>query len=151
MEAEDQLIDRITKAVPSAAGGAHLRGPLGPLVKMGVGDDAAIIAPRGASDWILTCDAFLEGVHFLRQLHPADSVGYKALARATSDVAAMGGLPRAFLLTLALPDALTGRWLDYFFAGMKRAARALRVQLVGGDTTKSPRMFISITVLGEAP
>jgi thiamine-monophosphate kinase len=149
MEAEDQLIDRIGKALsfrPGWRSGAALR----PLVKLGVGDDAAILEPRAASDWILTCDAFIEGVHFLRELHPAESVGYKSLARATSDIAAMGGAPRAFLLTLALPEALSGHWLDQLLAGMKRASRSLGVKLIGGDTTKSPEVFVSITVLGEA-
>jgi thiamine-monophosphate kinase len=150
MEAEDQLIDRIAKALPFAGPG-RFGAALRSLVKLGIGDDAAILTPRAGSDWILTCDAFIEGVHFLRDLHPADSVGYKSLARATSDIAAMGGLPRAFLLTLALPEALTGLWLDRFLAGMKRAARILGVRLIGGDTTKSPQVFISITVLGEAP
>lgn len=120
-------------------------------LKLGIGDDAAILASAGGADCILTCDAFIEGVHFLRDLHPADSVGYKSLARAASDIAAMGAQPRAFLLTLALPESLTGRWLDGFLAGMKRASRGLGVLLIGGDTTKSPRVFISITVLGEAP
>ncbi|MGH6879002.1 MAG: thiamine-phosphate kinase [Rhizomicrobium sp.] len=120
-------------------------------LKLGIGDDAAILAATGRTDCILTCDAFIESVHFLRDLHPADSVGYKSLARAASDIAAMGALPRAFLLTLALPAPLAGRWLDRFLAGMKRAARQLDVQLIGGDTTKSARVFISITVLGEVP
>jgi len=148
MEAEDQLIDKITKALPSL-GRKRFRGALRSLVKLGIGDDAAILSPRAASDWILTCDAFIEGVHFLRDLHPADSVGYKSLARAASDIAAMGGLPRAFLLTLALPEVLSGRWLDQFLAGMKRASRTVGVHLIGGDTTNSPRVFISIAVLGE--
>jgi thiamine-monophosphate kinase len=151
MEAEDQLIGRIAKSVRSALGRGHLATRNGLRVKLGIGDDAAILSPTGGSDWIFTCDAFIEGVHFLRDLHPAGSVGFKSLARATSDIAAMGGLPRAFLLTLALPDALTGRWLDLFLAGMKRATRTLDLRLIGGDTTKSPRVFISITVLGEAP
>jgi thiamine-monophosphate kinase len=150
MEAEDQLIDRIAKALPSAGRG-RFGSTLQSLIRLGIGDDATILSPRAGSDWILTCDAFIEGVHFLRDLHPADSVGYKSLARAASDIAAMGGLPRAFLLTLALSESLAGRWLDHFLAGMRRAARVLGVQLIGGDTTKSPQVFISITVLGEAP
>jgi thiamine-monophosphate kinase len=149
MEAEDQLIDRIAKAL-SGTGHGRLGGTLRSLVKLGIGDDAAVVSPDGGRDWILTCDAFLEGVHFLRRRHPADSVGYKSLARATSDIAAMGAIPRAFLLTLALPEKLAGRWLDQCLAGMRRAARALGVQLIGGDTTASPQVFISITVLGEA-
>lgn len=150
MPVEDQLIDRIAKALSSARS-VRAGGALRSLFKLGIGDDAAILSPGRSTDWILTCDAFLEGVHFRRELHPADSVGYKSLARAASDIAAMGGAPRTFLLTLALPEALTGRWLERFLAGMKRASRTLGVRLIGGDTTKSPRVFISITVLGEAP
>ncbi|MGA9884919.1 MAG: thiamine-phosphate kinase [Candidatus Acidiferrales bacterium] len=151
MEAEDQLIERIAKSLLSAARRKRAAGRAELRLKLGMGDDAAILAPGGSTDWILTCDAFIEGIHFLRDLHPADSVGYKSLSRATSDIAAMGAQPRAFLLTLALPENLTGRWLDGFLAGMKRAARILGVRLIGGDTTKSPHVFISITVLGEVP
>jgi thiamine-monophosphate kinase len=97
----------------------------------------------------LTCDAFLEGVHFLARTHPPDSVGYKSLARATSDIAAMGATPRFFLLTLALPHKRTGRWLGEFLRGMGRAARSLGMRLIGGDTTKSAEVAISITVVGE--
>jgi thiamine-monophosphate kinase len=97
----------------------------------------------------LTCDAFLEGVHFLAGTHPPDSVGYKSLVRATSDIAAMGATPGFFLLTLALPRKRTGRWLDEFLRGMGRAARSLGMRLMGGDTTKSAEVAIGITVVGE--
>jgi len=147
---EDQLIERVVKALPSITpdrGAAvrlgHLRAPFG------IGDDAAVLSPAGKEDWIVTCDAFIEGVHFLRHVHPADSVGCKSIARAASDVAAMGGAPRAFLLTLALPQDCTARWLDQFLAGMKRAALKLGLRLIGGDTTRTPLIFISVTVIGE--
>ncbi len=140
---EEQLIRRITRAIPSKIGGHQ-----GSL-RLGIGDDAAIVMPRGGTEWVLSCDAFLEGVHFLGKLHPPDSVGYKALVRATSDLAAMGATPRLFLMTLALPSSRTGDWLDGFLSGMGRAARALGMQLAGGDTTKSWMVSISITVLGE--
>jgi thiamine-monophosphate kinase len=61
----------------------------------------------------------------------------------------MGAKPRFFLLTLALPASQTGTWLDLFLQGMARAARRLGMELIGGDTTTSPRVSISITVLGE--
>jgi thiamine-monophosphate kinase len=140
MEQEDQLIERIRRAVPSRNRGS---------LQLGIGDDAALISPRKGFEWALSCDAFLEGVHFLVNRHPADSVGFKALARATSDLAAMGAQPRTFLLTLALPSARTGKWLDEFLRGMGRAARQLGMSLAGGDSTKSARISISITVLGE--
>jgi len=140
---EDQLIRRIIRAIPSKIG------PHEGVLRLGIGDDAAIVMPRGGTEWVLSCDAFLEGVHFLGKLHPPDSVGYKALVRATSDLAAMGATPRLFLMTLALPSSRTGDWLDGFLSGMGRAARALGMQLAGGDTTKSRMVSISITVLGE--
>src|SRR5208282_4439867 len=118
-------------------------------LKMGIGDDAAIISPAARTELVLSCDTFLEDLHFRNQTHPPDSVGYKALARATSDLAAMGATPRYFLLTLALPAARTGAWLDGFLRGMARASRELGITVIGGDTTQSRTVFISITVLGE--
>jgi thiamine-monophosphate kinase len=143
MNAEEQLIRRIARTVPSQFG----RGAGG--LRLGIGDDAAILAPARGVDLVLSCDAFIEGVHFLARTHPPDSVGYKSLARATSDLAAMGATPRFFLLTLALPRERTGRWLEEFLRGMGRAARSLGMRLIGGDTTKSAKVAISITVLGE--
>src|SRR5271156_3256850 len=118
-------------------------------MRLGIGDDAAILAPGRNVEWVLSCDAFLDGVHFLAKSYPPDSVGYKSLVRAASDLAAMGAEPRLFLLTLALPARLTGAWLDRFLRGMGRAARLLGIRLAGGDTTKSATGSITITVLGE--
>jgi thiamine-monophosphate kinase len=144
LDNEDQLIERIAKAVPSIRG----VGRNGEL-RLGIGDDAAVLAPGRNTEWVLSCDAFLDGVHFLSKNYPPDSVGYKSLVRAASDLAAMGATPRLFLLTLALPARLTGKWLDGFLLGMGRAARLLGMRLAGGDTTKSAKVSISITVLGE--
>ncbi len=118
-------------------------------MRLGIGDDAAVLAPGRNTEWVLSCDAFLDGVHFLAQSYPADSVGYKSLVRAASDLAAMGAQPRIFFLTLGLPARLTREWLDEFLRGMGRAARLLGMRLAGGDTTKSGTVSISITVLGE--
>ena len=109
-----------------------------------------ILRERRKTDWVVTCDAFLEGVHFLPDATPADSVGYKSLARATSDIAAMGAIPRFFFLTLAIPATHTGNWFDQFLDGMARAARELGLRLAGGDTTQFSSVAISLTVLGEA-
>lgn len=141
---EDEIVRRIARAIPSATGGMD-----GKALRLGIGDDAAIVVPGRNAEWVLSCDAFLEGVHFLADRHPPDSVGYKSLARAASDLAAMGATPRLFLLTLALPANRTGTWLDGFLRGMGRAARLLGMRLAGGDTTKSRAVSISITVLGD--
>lgn len=144
MDSEGQLIRRIARAIPSGFGGRARDG-----LRLGIGDDAAVIVPGRGAELVLTCDAFLEGVHFLADVHPPDSVGYKSLVRATSDIAAMGAKPRFFLLTLAIPVGRTGVWLDGFLRGMARAARSMGMCLAGGDTTRSSRVSISITVLGE--
>jgi len=113
------------------------------------GDDASLWVPRSGYETILTCDWFLEGSHFLREKHPADAVGWKCLARAVSDVAAMGGEPRCFLLSLALPVSLTGQWMSGFLKGLRRASWKLGCELAGGDTTNRDQVLISVTVIGE--
>jgi thiamine-monophosphate kinase len=116
---------------------------------LGIGDDAALLSARPGYEIILTCDWFLEGTHFLRKPYPADSVGWKCLARAVSDIAAMGGKPLCFLLSLALPETHTGRWLNEFLSGLRRAARKLKCPLAGGDTTRSLSILANVTVVGE--
>jgi thiamine-monophosphate kinase len=142
---EDLLIQRIARAVPTGRG---FRGRDHGIV-LGIGDDAAVLASSRDNEWVVSCDAFIEGVHFLADVHPADSVGYKALARATSDLVAMGAEPRLFLLTLSVPTKRTGGWLDRFLKGLGRAARSLDMHLAGGDTTAGATVAINVTVLGE--
>lgn len=139
MVSEDQLIQRVMRRFPSIKQG----------LRVGIGDDAAVLRPRACTEWVVTTDAFLENVHFLRKVHPAKAVGYKALARATSDIAAMGARARYFFLTLGLPDACAEAWLDDFLYGMAQAGRRFGLTLAGGDTTKYPVVVTSITVVGE--
>src|SRR2546425_1183816 len=121
----------------------------GRSITLGMGDDAALFRPKPGHEIILTCDWFLEGTHFLREKHPPDAVGWKCLARAVSDVAAMGGAPRCFLVSLALPETHTGRWLDLFLGGLRRASRKFQCPLAGGDTTWRNEILINVTVVGE--
>jgi thiamine-monophosphate kinase len=144
---EGDLIERITKgfAVPRL----NLK-QLGRPPHSWIGDDAAVILTDAKKNWVLSCDFFLEGVHFLpEERTPPEAVGYKALARATSDLAAMGARPRYFLLSLALPARRTGKWMDRFLAGLRRAAREYGMALIGGDTTEKNEVAISITVIGD--
>jgi thiamine-monophosphate kinase len=137
---EDELVREIARHFPRG-----LSRGLG----LGIGDDAALWKAKPGFASILTSDWFLEVSHFLLDKHPAESVGWKCLARAASDIAAMGGAPRCFLLNLALPAAATGKWLKRFLGGLRRAAGSLDCVLAGGDTTRSNRILISITVIGE--
>jgi thiamine-monophosphate kinase len=139
---ENELVRRIC-----AIGTATAR--VNSAVRLGIGDDAALFSPRRGNETILTCDWFLEGTHFLRDKHPADSVGWKCLARAVSDIAAMGGEPRCFLLSLAFPESHAGRWLDEFLSGLRRAARKFKCPLAGGDTTRRDEILTNVTVVGE--
>jgi thiamine-monophosphate kinase len=143
---EDSLLRKIAESARSSWTPTAI-----PSVSLGVGDDAALFRPQPGYQTILTCDLFLEGTHFLREKHPPDAVGWKCLARAVSDVAAMGGTPRCFLLSLALPRTHTARWLDQFLAGLRRASRKFHCALAGGDTTRRSDILINITVVGEIP
>jgi thiamine-monophosphate kinase len=138
---ENDVIARFTAVARSGASGGQLR--------LGIGDDGALFAPRPGYETIVTCDWFLEGTHFLRNLHPADAIGWKCLVRALSDIAAMGGAPKCFVLSLALPSGYTGEWLSRFLRGLRRAARKFACPLAGGDTTERREILISITALGE--
>lgn len=122
-----------------------------PQVRLAIGDDAALLRPRRGFEAILTCDWFLEGTHFLVNRHPPDSVGWKCLARGVSDIAAMGGEPKCFLLSLGIPKSRTGQWLNGFLKGLQQAANAFRCQLVGGDTTRHSSVLINVTAIGEVP
>lgn len=139
MAREDELIERVRRRFPSVGDG----------LRVGIGDDAAVLRPGAGTEWVVTTDAFFENVHFLRKAHSPKAVGYKALARATSDIAAMGARGRYFFLTVGLPDACTGTWFDHFLDGMARAARQFGLILAGGDTTKYPLVVASLTVVGE--
>jgi thiamine-monophosphate kinase len=141
---ENLILKRIIGRAANSA-----RNLVGHGIRVGIGDDAAIFRPKAGYETILTCDWFLEGTHFLRDKHPPDAVGWKCLARAVSDVAAMGGVPRCFLLSLALPRSHTGRWLDEFLDGLRRAARKFDCALAGGDTTRRREILINVTVVGE--
>src|SRR5260221_12770565 len=112
---EDQLVQRIAKALAFKSGAR---------LALGIGDDAALVAPTAGYATVLTCDWFLKGSHFLRDKHPPDSIGWKCLARAVSDVAAMGGEPTHFLLSLAVPRKHTRLGLDRFLRGVPPPRRA---------------------------
>lgn len=115
-------------------------------VRVGVGDDAAILECPAGTELVAAVDSLVDGVHFPHG-SPAASVGHRALAVNLSDLAAMGARPAWALLALTLPQA-DESWLSEFAAGMAALARDHEVALVGGDTTSGP-LCITVQVLGH--
>jgi len=110
-----------------------------PSVRLGIGDDAALVGVAPGHELILTTDLSIEGVHFTRALHPARSVGHRALARSLSDIAAMGGTTRFALVSLAISKRTTRAWVQEFYGGIRALARQFGVALIGGDTRSEER------------
>lgn len=121
----------------------HKKGWLGP------GDDAATIPPF-TGELLISTDLLLEDVHFRLSATDPHRLGFKALAVNVSDIAAMGGRPVAFTLAAALPAELELIWAQEFYAGLKEAASRFDCPLVGGDTSKSDKILLSVTIFGEA-
>jgi thiamine-monophosphate kinase len=115
---------------------------------LGVGDDAALLAPTPGHVIVAAVDMLVGGRHFFADAD-AESLGHKALAVNLSDIAAMGATPKWALLALALPDNDPG-WLAAFARGLYALADAHGVELVGGDTTRGP-LNLCVTILGEIP
>jgi len=140
------LIARL-KALASAHSSSRIR--------LGIGDDCAILRPPSGHELLVTTDFSLEGRHFRRAWHPAASIGHRALARGLSDIAAMGGRPLAAFLSLALPKAVARneRWLDGFLNGLLALAAETDTPLAGGDTSEAPSADIlaDIVLVGSAP
>jgi len=123
----------------------------GPGVRVGVGDDCAVLESDAGSLLLATTDLLIEDVHFRRRwAEPAD-LGWKSLAVNLSDIAAMGGRPRWALVALACPEGTSLDEAEAFFEGVLALASEHEVAVVGGDTSASPRGWIvNITLLGEA-
>ena len=117
-------------------------------VRVGVGDDGAVIMPPGSRELIAVTDTLVEGVHFPAGSPPA-SIGHRAFAVNLSDMASMGAEPAWALLALTLPQADDG-WLEQFARAAGDLCRRHGVSLIGGDTTRGP-LSITVTMLGIAP
>ena len=132
---EFELIDRFFRRAPRHA-------------VAGVGDDAALIAPKPGHEVAVSVDMLVAGTHFFADVEP-ETLGHKTLAVNLSDMAAMGATPRWALLAGALPDA-DPAWLAAFARGFFALADAFAVDLIGGDTTRGP-LNLCVTILGEVP
>ena len=134
-----------------------------PAVLRGIGDDCAVLRLFGSgrgrgeervreNDTLITTDFSLEGIHFRRDWHSAESVGQRCLARGLSDIAAMGGDPVAAFLSLALPRGLPQSWVNRFTRSLLSLAERYSVTLAGGDSAESPNGILAdIVVVGTVP
>lgn len=137
---ERALVDRLTQ---------HIDTPP-PFVTLGIGDDAAVMAPERGTHDVITTDSLVEDVHFRRDWTSADAIGHKALAVSLSDLAAMGATPRASLLSLILPASYPLDDFDALVRGVAALARSSGAAVIGGNLTRSPGpLIVDVTAIGS--
>jgi thiamine-monophosphate kinase len=124
-----------------------------PALRLGIGDDCAILRPEKNEEIIVTTDLSLENVHFRRDWHRPEVVGHRCLTRGLSDIAAMGGRPLAAFLSLAVPESLIRNkrgqsWLERFYDGLLALAKSSGVPLAGGDLAQNPTITADIVLVG---
>jgi len=136
---EFELLARIRERLPAG----------GPRIRLGSGDDAAITVPEGAT--ATSVDALVDGIHFRRDDATPAQIGHKALATALSDLAAMGAEAGEAYAVLGLPGDFDEDECVELLEGMLALAADTGTSLAGGDMTRSPALFLAITVVGHAP
>lgn len=130
-------------------------------LRLGIGDDCALLAPKPGEELAVTTDLSIAGRHFRLDWHQPEAVGHRALARGLSDLAAMGARPVAAFLSLGVPRQLTtktglGRagsrsWVQRFLDGLLALAEAHKTPLAGGDLAESPVAVADIVLIGAVP
>jgi thiamine-monophosphate kinase len=116
---------------------------------VGIGDDAAVVDIPPNHSLVFCSDLLAENAHFIRGLHPADSIGFKAIASNVSDVAAMGGVPMHFLISLAAPAGLDWTWFEEFYGGVENACAQFEISLAGGDSSSADSIFVDVAMIGR--
>jgi thiamine-monophosphate kinase len=141
--AEKTLIEEIRRSA---------RKDKGKSVVTGIGDDCAVLRVPPGHELLVTTDFTLEKVHFRRDWHRPELVGRRCLTRGLSDIAAMGGEPRAAFLSLAVPSDVPQKWVDRFLKGLLDLAAEFKLPLAGGDTAQSAGgIQADIVVVGSVP
>ncbi len=129
--------------------GRILGKPRNPLL-VGIGDDAAVYPTTETQVHVVTSDMLIENVHFDRMFHPLRYLGFKAISVNASDVCAMNALPRYATVSLGLPHNVSVEMIEELYQGMARACALYGMDLIGGDTTASKQLVISVTAIGDA-
>ena len=144
MRRENEIIEHIIKRCACS----H---PAHPMLKKGIGDDAAVWLPPGARElWSVSADMLVEEVDFRREWTTPFELGQKSISVNLSDLAAMGSMPRFYTVSLGIPANTTNRWIGEFYDGLTMRGREHGAILVGGDLSGSDKITISITVFGES-
>jgi thiamine-monophosphate kinase len=138
---EQELIQQVRRAAGAGAS-----------VVKGIGDDCAVLRVPSGHEVLVTTDFSIEKVHFRREWHPPELVGWRCLTRGLSDIAAMGGEPLAVFLSLAVADNVAQKWVDRFLKGLLELAKESGISLAGGDTAQSAGgIQADIVVVGSVP
>jgi thiamine-monophosphate kinase len=138
---EQKLIQQIRRSVRR-----------GKSVVTGIGDDCAVLRVPPGHELLVTTDFTIENVHFRRDWHSPELVGWRCLTRGLSDVAAMGGQPRAAFLSLAVSSDVPQKWVYRFLKGLLDLAEEFKLPLAGGDTAQSAGgIQADIVVVGSVP
>ena len=115
----------------------------------GVGDDAAVINAGGTTQLVST-DLLIEGIHFDLMYAPLKHIGYKAIATNLSDIYAMNAIPKQVVVSLGISNRFSVEAIEELYEGLRYACKRYKVDLVGGDTTASPKgLVVNVTVIGE--
>src|SRR5262245_6545937 len=130
---EDRLLARLKGVIDAPPRGV-----------VGIGDDAAVWDGQ-----LLTTDTLVENVHFRRAWCSPEELGWKALAVNLSDIAAMGGTPRAALVSLMLPPQTAVEVVLRLYVGMGRLAKTSHTAIVGGNLGRGPAVSVTLTLTGE--
>ena len=139
----------LLKRIRQRSVGVHSR-----EVRLGIGDDCAVLRLPPGEEAVVTTDLSLEGRHFRLDWHSPESIGHRTLARGLSDLAAMGARPVAVFLSLAVPKKLTAAarnakpWTERFYDGLLRLAETHRIPLAGGDLAEFPQVVADIVLVG---
>ncbi len=132
-----------------AASGVPAVAPAWRRVIKSIGDDTSVTLPSPGSVLLTTTDTLVESTHFERPYTPARLLGRKALSVSLSDIAAMGGAPLFFLVSITFPAGIDKKYIDGIYDGFKSCSDEFGVPLIGGNTARAPIVTISTTVLGE--
>lgn len=139
MKSEFDLIESLKKKIPRGLQGA-----------IGIGDDAGLLK-TGGTGLLVTADTIADGVDFMASEIKPELAGRKALAVNLSDIAAMGGEPLGFVISLGIPKKFPQKWIVRFYAGLMKLAAEYKTVCLGGDISGAKQFFASVAMLGKAP